>query len=40
MEGKGVIAINTMLVERILRLAKEIGRDIATPDESRKILGL
>lgn len=37
---KGVIATNTMLVERILGLAKEIGREIATPDEARRILGL
>ncbi|WP_042682192.1 3-keto-5-aminohexanoate cleavage protein [Anaerosalibacter massiliensis] len=37
---KGTIGTNAMLVERIVRLAKEIGREIATPDEARKILGL
>lgn len=37
---KGVIATNVMLVERIVRLAKEIGREIATPDEAREILSL
>lgn len=31
---------NAQLVERIVRLAKELGRDVATPDEARKILGL
>jgi 3-keto-5-aminohexanoate cleavage enzyme len=37
---KGVPATNTMLVERVVRLAKELGRQIATPDEAREILGL
>ncbi|MCG8569280.1 MAG: 3-keto-5-aminohexanoate cleavage protein [Spirochaetes bacterium] len=37
---KGVAATNKMLVERVVRLAKELGREIATPDEARKILGL
>ncbi|MBR3706902.1 MAG: 3-keto-5-aminohexanoate cleavage protein, partial [Firmicutes bacterium] len=31
---------NAMLVERVARLAKEFGREIATPDEAREILGL
>ncbi len=38
--GKGVLATNQMLVERIIRIAKELGREIATPDEARKILGI
>jgi 3-keto-5-aminohexanoate cleavage enzyme len=37
---RGVPASNKMLVERVVRLAKEMGREIATPDEARKILGL
>jgi 3-keto-5-aminohexanoate cleavage enzyme len=31
---------NAELVESILRIAKELGREIATPDDARKILGL
>lgn len=37
---KGVLATNPMLVERVVRLAKELGREIATPGEAREILGL
>ncbi|AOT70081.1 BKACE family enzyme [Geosporobacter ferrireducens] len=37
---KGVPATNAMLVERILRIAKELGREIATPEEARRILTL
>ena len=38
---KGVPAkSNGELVEKVVRLAKEFGREIATPDEARKILGL
>ncbi len=38
--AKGVLATNTKLVERIVRIAREVGREIATPDEARQILGL
>lgn len=39
--SKGVLAkSNAQLVERIVRLAKEFGREVATPDEAREILGL
>lgn len=39
--SKGVLAdSNAQLVEKVVRLAKELGREIATPDEARKILGL
>ena len=31
---------NGELVERVVRLAKELGREIATPDEARQILSL
>ena len=31
---------NGELVEKVVRLANELGREIATPDEARKILGL
>jgi uncharacterized protein (DUF849 family) len=34
------LTTNTHLVERIVRLAHELGREIATPDEARVILGL
>ena len=37
---KGVKATNVSLVERVVRLAKEAGREVATPDEAREILGL
>ncbi len=38
---KGVLASsNAQLVERIVRIAKEMGREIASPDEARQILGL
>lgn len=39
--SKGVLAKNNAeLVEKVVRLAKEFGREIATPDEAREILGL
>jgi len=39
--SKGVLAKNNaQLVERIRRLAHELGREVATPDEARAILGL
>ncbi len=39
--SKGVLAkTNAELVERIVRISKEFGREVATPDEARKILGL
>jgi 3-keto-5-aminohexanoate cleavage enzyme len=37
---KGILATNPMLVERVVRIAKELGREIATPYEARMILGL
>jgi 3-keto-5-aminohexanoate cleavage enzyme len=39
--SKGVLAkSNGELVQKVVRLARELGRDIATPAEARKILGL
>jgi uncharacterized protein (DUF849 family) len=39
--AKGVLAKGSWeLVEKVVRLAKELGREIATPDEARQILGL
>jgi 3-keto-5-aminohexanoate cleavage enzyme len=39
--AKGVLArSNGELVEKAVRLARELGREIANPDETRKILGL
>ena len=36
----GPLASNPLLVEKIVRIAREIGREIATPDEARSILSL
>ncbi|SES82107.1 3-keto-5-aminohexanoate cleavage enzyme [Natronincola peptidivorans] len=39
--SKGELAkSNGQLVERIVRIAKELGREVATPQEARKILGI
>lgn len=39
--SKGVLAkSNGELVEKVVRIASELGREIATPDEAREILGL
>ncbi len=37
---KGELATNEQLVARVARLAAELGRPVATPGETRKILGL
>lgn len=31
---------NAQLVERLVRIATELGREVATPDDTRRILGL
>ena len=31
---------NAELVEKVVRIARELGREVATPDEARSILGL
>lgn len=36
----GSPATNPLLVEKIVRIAREVGREIATPDEARAILSL
>ncbi|NMB08418.1 MAG: 3-keto-5-aminohexanoate cleavage protein [Tissierellia bacterium] len=39
--SRGVLAkSNGELVEKVVRIAKELGREVATPDEAREILGL
>ena len=38
--SKGVIASNLMLVERAVELSKLAGREIATADDAREILGI
>ncbi len=39
--SKGVLAkSNGELVEKVVRLSHELGREIASPDEARKILGI
>ncbi len=37
---KGELATNAQLVARIVRIARELGKEPATPDEARQILGL
>lgn len=37
---KGELATNEQLVARAARIAAEVGRPVATPDEAREILGL
>ena len=39
-DGNKIIATNVMLVERAVQLAKLAGRQIATADEAREILGI
>ena len=39
--SKGVLAKNNAeLVERVVRIAKELGREVATPTEARRILSV
>lgn len=39
--SKGVLAkTNAQYVEHVVRLAREYGREIATPDEAQKILNI
>jgi 3-keto-5-aminohexanoate cleavage enzyme len=39
--SKGVLAeSNTQFVERSIRIIEEMGKEVATPDETRQILGL
>ena len=39
--SRGVLAkSNGELVEKVVRIAKELGREVATPNEAREILGL
>jgi 3-keto-5-aminohexanoate cleavage enzyme len=38
--SKGRLARNEELVERVARIARELGRHIAQPDEARAMLGL
>jgi len=37
---RGELATNEQLVKRMVRLAEELGREVATPDEAREILHL
>jgi 3-keto-5-aminohexanoate cleavage enzyme len=38
--ARGELATNEQLVARVARIAAELGRPVATPDEAREILGL
>ena len=38
--SRGRLARNEELVARIVRIAEELGRPVATPDEARRILGI
>ena len=38
---KGTLAkTNALLVEKIIRIARELGREVAAPEEARKIIGI
>ncbi len=37
---QGELATNVQLVERLVRLVREMGYEPATPDEAREIIGL
>ena len=37
---RGELATNEQLVERMVRISREFDREVATPDEARKILSL
>jgi len=39
-EGRKTLATNEMLVRRVYETARALGREIATPDETRMMLGL
>ena len=39
-DGQTKLATNKALVERVVRIAGEFDREIATPEEARKILGI
>ncbi|MCL2413065.1 MAG: 3-keto-5-aminohexanoate cleavage protein [Bacteroidales bacterium] len=39
-ERRKLAKSNGELVEKVVRIAKELGREIATPEEARRILGL
>ncbi|HSA30848.1 MAG TPA: 3-keto-5-aminohexanoate cleavage protein [Candidatus Omnitrophota bacterium] len=36
---KRVLATNEMLIQRVVRIASELGREVASPQEAREILG-
>lgn len=38
--SRGVLATNVSLVERVTRIVREFGKEPATPDEARQILGI
>jgi 3-keto-5-aminohexanoate cleavage enzyme len=39
--GKGKLAkSNAEFVEKVVRLARELGRDIATPQQARRMIGI
>lgn len=39
-EGRTILATNRLLVERVVETARILGREIATPRETRHLLGL
>jgi 3-keto-5-aminohexanoate cleavage enzyme len=38
--AKGRLARNEELVARVVRIAEELGRPVATPDQARQLLGI
>ncbi len=40
LEKRTLAKTNALLVEKIIRIARELGREVATPEEARKIIGI
>jgi len=39
--SQGVLAVsNAQFVEKAVRISRELGREIATPEEARQIMGM
>ena len=39
-DARTVLATNAMLIDRLVKLARAAGREVATPDDARAIIGL
>jgi 3-keto-5-aminohexanoate cleavage enzyme len=38
--GRRELATNEQLIQRVVRLSSEVGREVATPSEAREMIGL